>query len=511
MEADSRRSHLLTADEKQQHGPGEDTSRSSVFSDNDSSKKKPYDDVETTNTAPDSTHTTAPANYWGAAAIAAAAVQIPKTVQPFLASIGGTTAGLCAVGATFLLLGLFVFPTADQEVPSLRIAFLGNSMTFVNDLPRVMEALSSHKITQNSCLHGSLNFNTMLSRGNGMYNKWQTENAVLDVISVETDDYYDYAEDSDDSVDDAYSEASSSATATTTTHTIYDFGACSFPQLLFGYDAALSNGNENSFYSNDGMNPCFQDPYYLDYLNDQYYQSQQQQPVWDYVVMNDQTIYPGVVKRRRRSLRVLRQAYADLLAETGGAPVPVLLSTYGYDKDLYTDDDSDDDKAASYYSILGDIPEFTSRVWYGYQQYAAALQELLPPAQQPIVVPSGLAFLTLWEENYDMWFLLFQDDGFHPTPHGTFLLGCCLYATLYGRMPPSQVAWISDAAVARLFANVRLFQMPKMGEDRPLPTAAEAGYLASVAERVVLKGHRPSTLLSLETVAALEAEEASQN
>ena len=150
------------------------------------------------------------------------------------------------------------------------------------------------------------------------------------------------------------------------------------------------------------------------------------------------------------------------------------MTTYGYDKDLYSEDDdgSDDDQTSA---ALGDIPEFTSRIWYGYKQYAAVLKKLLPPSQKPIVVPTGIAFLTLWEENYDMWFKMFQDDAFHPSPHGTFLLGCCLYATLYHRLPPSQVAWGSDAAVAKLFSNVRRFQMPSMGCDKPLPTAAEAG------------------------------------
>ena len=53
--------------------------------------------------------------------------------------------------------------------------------------------------------------------------------------------------------------------------------------------------------------------------------------------------------------------------------------------------------------------------------------------------------------------------------------------------------------------------MPSMGCDRPLPTADEAAYLANVAERVVLYGHVPSSLLSSSEVATLEAQESSGN
>mmetsp|Transcript_34949 Transcript_34949/g.70700 ORF Transcript_34949/g.70700 Transcript_34949/m.70700 type:complete len:179 (+) Transcript_34949:3278-3814(+) len=171
--------------------------------------------------------------------------------------------------------------------------------------------------------------------------------------------------------------------------------------------------------------------------------------------------------------------------------------------DAAADDDDD-----GVYSILGDISEFTSRIWYGYQSYYELLSEMLPTSQQPVLVPAGLAFLMVYEENYDLWVQLFYDDGFHPSPHGTYLIGCCLYAALFGRKPPSPT---TDDSVAALFASARLLHMASMGDDKPFPTAEEAAYLKRIAERVVLKGHRPATLLSLETVAQMEADEANDD
>jgi hypothetical protein len=412
------------------------------------------------------------------------------------------------------------------------VAFVGNSITFVNDLPRLMEALSWNTIDQNSCLHGSLSFVSILSKGNGMYNKWKTSTAVL------TD------------------------TSSSTTSPMYDFGACTVRQLLLGYDKYLTENNVNGHYTDDGMNPCFQDANYYEYLTELYSVSAAAGSSssfiqWDYVVMNDQTVQPGLQRRRKRSLRSLRRVYAKLFNQTT-TTVPVLLSTYGYDKSLYDDDDADDldendddgndQDDDSYdeedegqqqqananqnydhnddaiYSALGDVPEFTSRIWYGYQLYAQSLGKVLPASQQPLVVPSALAFLLIWEENYSAWLTLFYEDGFHPSPHGTYLLGCCLYATLYQRMPPpptyswqeSGSSWSrrhakysgnDTAPMQAMFSRARRMHTESMGDDRPFPTVEEALYLYGIAERVVLKKVVPISLLSAETIAQMEAEE----
>ena len=108
----------------------------------------------------------------------------------------------------------------------IRVAFIGNSITFVNDLPRFMEALSNNHISQNSCLHGATRLRTILNTGNGMYNKWRTGPAVIQEINAD-DDLINYIADEDD---DYYSwenwEGSDDDNIGNpeTQHIIYDFG-----------------------------------------------------------------------------------------------------------------------------------------------------------------------------------------------------------------------------------------------------------------------------------------------
>jgi hypothetical protein len=371
---------------------------------------------------------------------------------------------IAVVGTVALL--AFLLPKME-DYPSATVAFLGNSIIFVNDLPRFFQALSGDNlIHQNSCLHGSLNLKSIMQKGNGMYNKWKTENARISDVNVSK-----------------YGNG-----------TIYDYGTCSFPQLMFGYDDNLFAEDGSSPYVNDGMNPCIQDPNYLNYLNDTYHP-----PTWDYVVLNDQTVAPGYYYSRRRSMRVLDKVYSDILA-TSRQTRPVFLVTHAYIK-------SEEASNASAQDIqLGDIPEFTSRIYYGYQQYAQTLAANLPPEQEPLLAPAGLAFLLLWEENYGMWEKLFFYDGFHPSPHGTYLIGCVLYATIFGRMPPPESALQAD--IGQLWSNARKMQIRKKNYPRmPVPTLAEANYLYRIAERVVLRGDRPSSLLDGETVARMEEDE----
>jgi hypothetical protein len=46
-------------------------------------------------------------------------------------------------------------------------------------------------------------------------------------------------------------------------------------------------------------------------------------------------------------------------------------------------------------AMVGDVPEFTSRVHYGYHQYAQALGQNLPDDQAPLLAPVGLAFFSV--------------------------------------------------------------------------------------------------------------------
>lgn len=366
-----------------------------------------------------------------------------------------------AVAATAVLLRLM--PRVENPAKGHNIGFVGNSIIFFNDLPRVLEEMTGNSIYQNSCLHGSLNLLSILQRGNGMYNKWRTHNAKIRHVNHPE-----------------YKNA-----------TLYDYGLCSFPQLLFGYDANLFSGA----YIDDGVNPCFQDPDYLAYLNETY-----TAPRWDFVVINDQTTYPGVYYKRNSCLLVLKSVYANMLLESGGRPV--FLVTHGYNK---TDFEGNNNTG----SPLGSIPEFTSRIHHGYEIYARTLSDYLPSDQQPLLAPVGLVYLLIWEKNVVFWEKLFFYDGFHPSPHGTYLIALTLYATMFGKMPSTDFSLHDN--LEELWYKARRMQGYDLDyPNLPFPTFEEANYIYQTVRRVVLQGQLPSTLLDEDTVEAMEVDEGYQ-
>jgi hypothetical protein len=335
------------------------------------------------------------------------------------------------VGSSLLIsLGMWLVQRENQRIS---VAFVGNSFQFVNDLPRFLEALSLGNIHQDSMLHGSLSLVTFLQRGNGMHNKWNTTNAFIE-------------------------------------NGIFDYGACTVPQLLLGYDDDLTFRNENGYYKDDGMNPCFQD--------DEYYAYRQAHlsPSWNYVILQDQSARPAYQNKRNATMNRLRTSYSPMLVENGATPV--LLMTYGYWRDSVD------------MTELVDVPTFTSLLYEGYREYAQLLKEELPDSQAPLMAPVGLAFLVVWEETYELWERLFFEDQLHPSPLGTYLMGSCLYATLYKRLPKRE-AYLSDS----LWSRARRMQL--YGDDLEAPTEYEAAYFQSIVQRVVLEGYIPKILVDM--------------
>jgi hypothetical protein len=339
------------------------------------------------------------------------------------------------VGISLLLSLGMLLHLVQRENPRLNVAFVGNSFQFVNDLPRFLQALSLGTIYQDSMLHGSLSLVTLLQHGNGMYHQWNTINAL------------------------------------TTENGIFDYGACTIPQLLLGYDNNLSFRNENLYYKAWLNNPCFQD--------NQYYQYRQARPPpsWNYVILNDQSLRPAYAKKRNTTMNSLRTSYSPMLVESGATPV--LLMTYGYWRDSANMTD------------LVDVPTFTSLLYEGYQEYMQLLKQELPDSQAPLLSPVGLAFLLVWEENVELWGRLFFQDQFHPSPLGTYLMGSCLYATLYKRLPKRK-AYLSDS----LWNRARRMQLYG-DDDLKGPTKYEAKYFQSIVQRVVLEGYTPKSIVGM--------------
>ena len=62
----------------------------------------------------------------------------------------------------------------QREEEKVRVAMIGNSLMYYNDLPRLLEAMSNGRLSQDGCLHGSASFKSHLLYGNGMFVKWDT-------------------------------------------------------------------------------------------------------------------------------------------------------------------------------------------------------------------------------------------------------------------------------------------------------------------------------------------------
>lgn len=327
----------------------------------------------------------------------------------------------------------------DEE---LNVAFVGNSYLFINDIPRVMEAISEYHIHQESVIHstgGSLG--NLLLTGNGMYPRWKSDEAVLES----------YVNDYGNNV------------------TIYDYGLCTIAQILEGYDEILSYGNEDEAYYNDGKNPCIRDKNYFNYIQNKLANSTFE---WDYVVLVDQTKRMAIEEARQQSIYALTNAYGPLIEATGA--IPVIVDTHAFWSD------------STNMTGLVDIPTFQSLIYDGVLDYVEALASVLQDWQAPVIAPVGLAFLVVYEENYNLWQKLFIDDDIHSSVHGSYLFSCVLYATMYGHLPRRS----TNAQIETLFSNSRLL----VGQGIEYPTAREAFYYRRVAKRVALDGYIPTSM-----------------
>jgi hypothetical protein len=311
-----------------------------------------------------------------------------------------------------------------------------------------MEALSQGRVRQDSCLHGEASLASLLVTGNGMYTRWNTSNARI----LGTDD----------------SKSGPN----------YDFGACTVPQLLFGFDRDLEKRSHNisEDFLNDGMNPCLQDEKYLDYHAASY--SRTGTPHWDFVFMSDLTRNPCRYETRQQGLQILRDTYVPWFHQTGA--IPVLMDTHAYWSTTFNVTD------------LKDIPTFTSLIFEGVNEYALLLEHGLPTHQKPRIAMVGIAYLTIWEEDYSFWQKLFHSDHLHPSPLGSFLQGCILYYALFGTMPDPDVVIRDD--MSKLWSRARLME-PAFDPPNPFPTKSEAKYLYQIADRVMGQGHRPHSFI----------------
>lgn len=372
--------------------------------------------------------------------------QLPKLLKrafAFLTSAGvlySITFAFMASGMVYGVLrraGLLTGIDWDQE---LNVAFVGSSYLFVNDIPRLMEAVSEGHIMQDSCLHAGGSLAALLVTGNGMYGRWSTDEAMIYSDEDYNEDYGGYS-------------------------AIYDFGSCSVGQLVRGTDSQLAYGNSNGQFYDDGRNPCLQDPYYLSFLQDTAPSSLK----WDFVVLADQSKRMAISDARADSVEALTDTYAPLLKKAKA--IPIIVDTHAFWSDN------------SNMTGLTDVPTFTSLLYEGVQDYVDALKSALPSRLSPRVAPIGLAYLTIYEEDNELWERLFLDDSIHSSVHGSYLFACVLYCTLFGHLPSESLE-----LPEYLFADARKL----MGQPQ-YPNYEETVYLNNVARRVALQGYVPSS------------------
>lgn len=101
-----------------------------------------------------------------------------------------STVGLLYFGAFLLTAAGMVYGVSQKLVSRyyywidwdrrIEVAFIGNSYVFVNDIPRLLEAMSTGHVYQNSCLHPGGSLSDVWITGNGMYSLWQSEAAMME-------------------------------------------------------------------------------------------------------------------------------------------------------------------------------------------------------------------------------------------------------------------------------------------------------------------------------------------
>ncbi len=328
---------------------------------------------------------------------------------------------------------------------NITVAFVGSSLLYVNDIPRLVEAISGQHVVQNSCLHAKGSLLSILETGNGLYFRWRTDKAILEQNLMSNGRL----------------------------STIYDLGACTVPQLLFGHDHDLSYANQNGLYYNDGTNPCMKDDMYYRYTK------RLNATDWNFAVLNEQTEHMAVSNDRSSTLITMVNYYAPLLKNMSA--IPIIVQPYAYWSDR------------SNMTGWSDVTTFTFLIYEGTEEYAVALKDQLPSSQTPRVAPVGLAFLVVYEENHDLWEQLFSSDGIQASLFGSYVIGLSLYATMYGQMPPKTYALIENMEM--LWSKARKLQegggYPSSSD---YPTTDEAAYLYDVVERVNIQKYKPSTL-----------------
>jgi len=196
---------------------------------------------------------------------------------------------------------------------------------------------------------------------------------------------------------------------------------------------------------------------------------------WDWVVLQDQSQVPGFPTDNAdylASLAALPPLDAMIEGKHGAA---VLFMTWGR---LNGDVDNPD--------LYPDYSTMQAHLVEGYTAYAAAITT---NERTAYVAPVGLAWQHIYAADVasgadptqpgTLFYALYSDDGSHPSPLGSYLAACVIYATVSGNDPtglpaPDTVAaeaaaQLQEAARATVFDETPGYAYPWRSDDTGSP------------------------------------------
>jgi hypothetical protein len=152
---------------------------------------------------------------------------------------------------------------------------------------------------------------------------------------------------------------------------------------------------------------------------------------WQYVVLQEQSEIPSVEALRQTGMYPATRSLVASIRADGATPI--LLETWAH-RDGWSD-----------YGLT--FASMQAAIDQGYATIAGGLKVSIAPAGQ------------VWQlvSTHDPGIELWQSDGSHPTPAGTFLAACSLYTRIFGPCPVggAYTAGLSatDAAAIEAYAN----------------------------------------------------------
>ncbi len=131
---------------------------------------------------------------------------------------------------------------------------------------------------------------------------------------------------------------------------------------------------------------------------------------WNFVVLQEQSEVPSVQSSRTQIMYPAARVLVDDVRQIGA--VPIFFITWAHRNGL----------------PASGMPNYASMQAQIDNGYLVTAQALNSP-----VAPVGVAWQNVQNQNSQI--NLWQDDGSHPTPEGTYLAACVFYADIFQKSP----------------------------------------------------------------------------